>query len=250
MNNEIKPTGHVFVDLDGTLIGEKSEELQRDLFMLTINNAVPGFKGNIDNAYNAFSKSKYCYLIQFLGQCKKYKGHGTAYNFAQYLMSKNLLPGEDLDAYIRFAEEFIKLDAQHVGDIPVYSDSKDMLECIKGEGYKIYLYSNWFSKVQDAKLQVNGFAQYFDNQFTIENSFAKSSVKGWSDVLETANIDSSDFAIMIGNGSSDIVPKRFNIPSLIRRGSEAKAIQERGIIIDNLNEVLLFLKEQKQNKLK
>ena len=76
-------------------------------------------------------------------------------------------------------------------------------------------WSNWFKLVQKVKLDSNELSPYVDNLFTIDEYYAKSSLKAWDDTLQAADIDRNGQTVMIGNGSSDIAPKTLEIPSII-----------------------------------
>lgn len=243
---KIKPAGHVFIDLDGTLIENKPKDIEKLVFTQAIINTFGKRTFSIEKKYNLFSQMNWNYLVQFLVKCKKYKGYGTPENFAQLLKKKNFFSKDsDLKIYIRFINEYLKQDQIHACEIKVYSDSKNMLESLKGNGYRLYLYSNWFKCVQKAKLQAHGFLEYFSSIYTIDDNYGKSSIKGWTDVLQKSNINLNELTIMVGNAASDIVPSDLEIPSLIRAGSKSKLVQEKGIIIQSMNEVLPFLEEEK-----
>lgn len=231
-----RPTGFAFIDLDGTLIPDKTEELQNKIFM----DAAEKLSVNPDNEYNLFCKKNGNYIVQFLSECKKHKGYGTIDNFAMFLKEKGLFVSGSLNEYKEFVEKYLKLDMQNSSEIGEYKDARLMLEKLKNEGYILYLYSNWFSKVQKAKLKVNNLDEYFNSLYTIDNFYAKSSVKGWEDVLKTSGVEKGDLTIMIGNGSSDLVPKRFEIPSLIinRKGSISKSVRNNGIILNSFGEII------------
>lgn len=245
--NHNESNGHVFVDLDGTLIKQMSKERERRIFEQAASRVILN-PTDLENKYNYFSGQLGSLLIQFLGICKKYKGYGTIENFAEYLEFKKLFPKECIDTYIAFVREYLRLETLYVGEIEAFSDSKAMLEGLKDNGYKIHLYSNWFSKVQKAKLEAHDFAHYISTIHTIDNSYAKKSVTGWSDILDTCGVTHYDIKTMVGNGSSDMVPARFNMPCLIREGCEAEEVKKYGIIISSLDEVLPFLEKEKQKR--
>ena len=246
--NYNKPQGHVFVDLDGTLTHNIPGDLSRLIFDETVSKMSFRSQLDIENQYKYLCAMAGNLFVQFLGICKKYKGYGTVENFADFLMSKKLFPEDNIETYQQFVREFLNTEVKHASDIAAYSDSKAMLEGLKDNGYKIHLYSNWFSKVQKAKLEAHDFARYISTMHTIDNSYAKKSVIGWSDILDTCGVTHYDIKAMVGNGSSDMVPARFNMPCLIREGCEAEEVNKYGIIISSLDEVLPFLKEEEKRK--
>ena len=89
-------------------------------------------------------------------------------------------------------------------------------------------------------MDANGILHYFSKLCTIDEYYAKSSVKGWNDVLQSNNIDLNDLIVMIGNSSSDIVPKTIGIPSIIidHNGNNlSQTVTKNGIIIKSFDEI-------------
>ena len=239
--------GHIFVDIDGTLIKEYTKEREQMMFEEAVNRVMKNPE-DLENKYKYFCSVASSLLLQFIGLCKKVSGYGTIENFADFLESKGLFPGESIETYRAFVREFLRQEEIYAGEIETFDDSRGMLEGLQDGGYKIHVYSNWFNIVQNAKLESHDFKRYITSMYTIDNSYAKSSVRGWLDILKRCDVTSSDIAIMVGNGSSDIVPARFGIPSLIRGGSKAKKVEESGIIIDSLGEVFSILEKEKQKR--
>ena len=247
--NSNKPLGYVFFDIDGTLIEKKSPRLAK----VTFEQAARNIKGleveDVEEKNNLFSAMDLNYIVQFLIKCKKKKGYGTVFNFANFLKNKTLFSHDtDIRTYMSFVDEYLRQEQLYAGEIGMYGDSKKILENLKSEGYKLYIYSNWFKCVQKAKLQDHGLLGYFSSLYTIDEEYAKSTTKGWNDILIKSNIKPSDVTIMIGDSSSDIVPLEFGIPSLIRKGTRSKYAQQNGIIIESMNEVLPILKEEQIRK--
>ena len=227
-----------FIDLDGTLIKDKDEHLMHEIFV----NASDGLvnQNDIENKYNLFCQRQGNYLLQFLGICKKYKGYGTVENFAQFLMDKQLFSNSNIQNYKAFVNKLLQLEKDLSYLIESNANSKQLLEYLKGEGYKLLLYSNWFKIVQEEKLETHELLNYFDNLCTIDEYYAKSSVTGWNDLLKSNNIDEKCLKVMIGNSSSDIVPKRLNIPSFILTSKDksiSSSVLNNGNIISSLDEI-------------
>ena len=233
-----KPYGYAFFDLDGTLIEDKSDEVAKKIF----EEAIGDKSQNPEKDFYLFSQKPGSYLIQFLSLCKKYKGYGTIDNFAEFLKENNfLLNVKNIDEYKRFVERYLELDKEYSTYLKTFDNSKEVLEKLKNDGYRLYLYSNWFKNVQEAKLDANDLLYYFDELCTIDDYYAKSSVKGWQDVLESNDIDSKDLTIMVGNGSSDIVPKTIRIPSIIinhKRTTPPQKVTKSGIILYSFDEMM------------
>lgn len=250
--SKFKPKGHVFVDLDGTLIKHKSKELEILIFEAAIGNTFKNHIPNTDELYNSFSQMNMNYLVQFIRRCRKHKNYGKNINLAKLLMEKEMFPKDiDLGKYLEFVNEYLRQEQIHAGEIEIYDDSTRMLNQLRGDGYRLYLYSNWFNCVQKAKLQAHGLTGYFEKLYTIDNSYAKSSIKGWKMVLDDSGVRFGDLTAMVGDANSDIVPPELHIPSLIRSGTKSKYVQENGIIINSLDDVLPFLeKEQIKMRMK
>ena len=227
-----------FIDLDGTLINDKTNEDKYNTFVASVPSLMP--EKEIQDAYLLFNK-KGGLLVQFLGICKKYKGYGTVENFASFLYGKGLFEGFTMNDYRSFVENYIKSDALDSTSLELFDNSKVLLDYLKQEGFNTILYSNWFKDVQISKLDSHDLLPYFSELCTIDDYFAKSSVKGWNDVLASTNTDVDDFNIMIGNGSSDLVPKSLNIPSIIVNHYNKKPsmkVLESGIIVNDFSEVM------------
>ena len=232
------PKRNCFIDLDGTITKEKGQIEDYRIFREATDGLLK--ENDLEIAYQLFSDRKGGYLIQFLGLCKKFKGYGTVDNLAEFLMSKNLFPGRDLKDYKHFVTSYLNKDKDYSSKLESYDGSKDLLEYLNSEGYNTILYSNWFKKVQESKLDSHGFLPYFKDLCTIDDYYAKSSVKGWEDVLASQDVSTDDFNIMIGNGTNDLVPKSIGIPSIIVNHSgkpAGKTVSERGIIVNSFQEV-------------
>ncbi len=231
------PKMNCFVDLDGTLIKDKDY----DTAYLTFYKAVDGILKNeeIPAAYELFGRQG-GYLVQFLGICKKYKAYGTIDNFANYLEDMNLFPGKSFKEYKHFVTNYIKYDIESSINLESFNGSKELLEYLKSENCNIMLYSNWFKKVQNAKLESHGFMPYFSEVCTIDDYYAKSSVKGWEDLLNGVNVNQDSINIMIGNSSNDVAPKSVNVSSVIINHTDkkpAKAVLANGIIVNSFSEI-------------
>lgn len=233
-----EPHGYAFFDLDGTLIKDKDDKIARKIF----EQAIGEDSQDLENKFDLFCQKPGSYLLQFLSLCKKYKGYGTIDNFAEFLKEKNfLLNAKCTDEYKRFVERYLELDKEYSSTIELVKKSKEVLDKLKDDGYRLYLYSNWFKSVQKAKLDANDLLDYFNRLCTIDDYYAKSSIKGWNDVLESNDIDLDDLTIMVGNSSSDIVPKAIGIPSIIINHKGTKPSQrviKNGIILNSFDEML------------
>lgn len=246
-----RPKGHVFVDLDGTLIKHKPKELERLVFESAINNTFQNHRFDIDDLYNSFSQKDMNYRVQFIRRCRKHKNFGKSINLARLLMERKMFSKDtDLGKYIDFVNEYLRQEQIHAREIEIYDDSRKMLNGLTNDGYRLYLYSNWFNSVQTAKLQAHSLVGYFEKLYTIDNSYAKSSIKGWERVLNDSCVIPGELTIMVGNSSPDIIPPEFGMPSLIRAGSKSKYVQENGIIIESLDDVLPFLEEENLKRIR
>ncbi len=235
-----EPNRYAFVDLDGTLVYDAPDEAKFQIFKDAVYDILD--EPDIDPAYYLFSKMEGSFVLQFLSICKKYKGYGTLTNFALFLKDRNLFPGiDDIKVYKKFVERYASLNNDFAKNIIAHDNSKEVLEKLKEDGYKILLYSNWFKDIQMAKLKANDLDSYFDEICTIEDYYAKSSVVGWKDILSRHNISDRDIKFMLGNGTSDIAPKAVNVPSIIVNHNNKKPanyVKKNGILIPNLKEII------------
>ena len=237
INNSVQR--NCFIDLDGTLILDKTNDMSYQVFSKAVYGLIPSEE--VDAAYYLFNSQKGCYLLQFLNLCKKNRGFGSIENFAEFLKSKNLFHSDDLGLYKKFVERYIMFDSNVSSKLDLFKDTRPLLEYLREQEYNIILYSNWFKKVQENKLTCRSIDHYFSDLCTIDDYYAKSSVKGWKDILESQKIDSDGLTIMVGNGTSDVVPKTFNIPSFIvnHTGRELpKKVQNEGIVINGFSEII------------
>lgn len=226
------------VDLDGTLIFDKPEDMSYQVFLKSAYGLIPSEE--MDAAYYLFNVQNGCYLLQFLSLCKQTKGYGSIENFAEFLRSKNLFHSNDIDLYKTFVERYIVFDSEFSSKLDMFKDTRPLLEYLKEQGFNTILYSNWFKRVQESKLASHNIDSYFSDVCTIDDYYAKSSVKGWKDVLESHHIDNDGFTIMVGNGSSDLVPKTLGIPSFIVNHNGRtlpKRVKSDGIIINSFSEI-------------
>ncbi len=233
-----KKRKNCFMDLDGTLIFDMNRDLSYKIFYDSVKDLIPA--EDIDTAFWLFDEQRGCYLVQFVDYCKKFKGYGTVDNFAKFLQEMNLFPGQSYEVYRQFVINFLNNDRDYSSKLEAFKDSKGLLDYLHDEGFNIYLYSNWFRIVQEAKLESHGFVPYFSALCTIDDYCAKSTVKGWQDLLRDTNVGSNDFNIMIGNGTNDLVPKTLRIPSIIVNHTNkpnAKNVLASGIIINSFQEV-------------
>ena len=237
MNSSVKK--NCFIDIDGTLIKDKDQDTNYMAFYNSVKDLI--MEEDIPIAYSLFMGKNGCYLVQFLSLCKKYKGYGTIDNFAEFLKSKNLFPGKNIKVYKDFIIRFLEYDLNYSKELEAFEDSKPLLDYLDSEGYNTIVYSNWFKKIQEAKLVSHSFDKYMQDICTIDDYYAKSSVKGWTDLLNSLRINQDDFNIMIGNGTNDLVPKSLNIPSIIvnHTGKENSVkVLDSGIIVNDFSEIV------------
>lgn len=234
------PNRFAFVDLDGTLVYDTKEENRKRIFVDAVCDILE--EKDIEPAYQLFSKMSGNFIVQFLSLCKKYKGYGTLNNFAYFLKEKKLFPGiNDIKVYQTFVKRYTSLDKDFAKEIISHNNAQEVLEKLKDDGYKLILYSNWFKDEQMAKLESTKLDKYFDRICTIDDYYAKSSVIGWNDLLSSNKIDNKSLKVMIGNSSSDIVPKKIEIPSIIVNHTNrplAKNVVNNGIIIPSFDEII------------
>lgn len=231
------PKINIFFDIDGTTVEDRDPIKSQMIFCLAIDGLIKD--NEVETAYELFSRQG-GFLVQFLSVCKKYKGYGTIDNFAKFLMSKNFLPGRTLKDYKQFVTNYLKLDKESAKELKAIYGAKELLKYLKSENCNVNSWSNWFKIVQKVKLDSNELTQYVDNLFTIDEYYAKSSLKAWDDTLQSANIDRNGQTVMIGNGSSDIAPKTLEIPSIIINQNNrqlAKTVLDNGIIITSFKEI-------------
>lgn len=208
-----KKDRYSFIDIDGTLIPDKSEEASKRVFYEAASKFIDG--ENLDKAYQLFNSPKGGYLLQFLGLCKKQNGYGNTNNFAEFLQEKQLLGAKDKEVYKEFVENYNLCDIEESRKLHLFDDAKVLLDYLKENYSKIMIYSNWFKGVQKSKLESNGITEY-NEIYTIEDTYAKPTCNGWNKVLEYSDIDrDKDIVTMFGNSTSDVVPVKIGIPYVL-----------------------------------
>lgn len=234
------------VDIDGTLISNIPKEVQKKVFYDAAADLVD--KNKIDEAYQNFYNPKGGKLFQFLGQCKNIKGYGEY--FPEYLCQQEIFGTANLNLYKEFVQEFKRKEAEAASRVTLYGDAIKLLEYLKSIGY-VYPYSNWLEYVQRAKLEAHNISQYFDGLCTIDDYYAKSSTKGWEDILSSLGIDLDKSEVhMFGNSTSDIVPVKIGIPyAIVNRTGKGTDFLDRlpktgnGLVVPNFYSIEIIDKE-------
>lgn len=199
------------VDIDGTLVEDQD---RKEVLIETLNE----MKINMsEEEINYLDGSLGWAYLEFMSTCKKEKAHGNVETFALAIKNKcSRILGEDFD-YVRFANIYLKEEEKQAErDTKVFSTVEEGINKLKCQGYDISIYTNGLPLVQKAKLKHLSFVGDIIHVGDLSNSYAKSSVKGYTDQLEQLKVKTGlDEVIMIGNGSSDVVPKTLNIPTFI-----------------------------------
>ena len=78
--------------------------------------------------------------------------------------------------------------------------------------------------------------------YTINNNYAKNKTEGFKRIINDYNLSSDDNIYMIGNSTSDIVPKKLEVPTIILKNGKEKLsdtiIKKSPIIVDNFCDVI------------
>ena len=199
------------VDIDGTLVEDQD---RREALVSTLKKMKISLSD--EEVEHLDSAMEWAYL-EFMGNCKKEKGFGDETNFASAIKNKcSRILGDNLD-YVKFAKAFLKEEEKIAEkDTKVYPGVEEGIQRLMCKGYDIAIYTNGLPKVQKAKLKHLSFVGDIVHVGDLSNSYAKSSVKGFKDQLEQLKVDpEKDFVIMIGNGTSDLVPITLNVPTYI-----------------------------------
>ncbi len=246
-------TGKKFAifDIDGTLTADQDDRIvvEEVLKKMKIKTTEIDFERFVDKVHFNY--------LKFMSKCKSEKGYGSEEHFAEiFKEDSRALLGEDFD-YKTFSKlYFSTAEKMAKKEIHVFDGVEDGIYELRCQGYRIVIYTNGLLKVQKAKLQhvnTHGKIAYIG---ALDNSYAKASVKGVTDYIESIKADlTQDEIIMIGNGSSDVFPKKFNIPSyILLNGREEtklsktirnKAEKSDGVIIaETVEEVAKQLRKQ------
>lgn len=225
------------VDIDGTLVEDFNIEKILDETFKCLKISLT------ESQKKSLYKRIWYALLHFLNQCKKEDSYGTIEHFAKSCMgSCNDIFGKDFQFYERLC--IIMLETQKqlaVTSSTLYSGVLDGLNMLKKSGYHLYIYSNWFQSIQQAKLEKTNILSYFDGMYTIENNYAKPKKDGYLKIMKELDIDPKvDHILMIGNGTSDIPARKLGISSVIlMNGKElSKTVQDRAPhIVSSLEEI-------------
>lgn len=237
------------IDIDGTLVEEQDRE---EVLLSTLNKMKISL--NEEETSNLSKEIDWAYL-EFMSACKKEKGFGKVENFSSFVKSRCCkILGENVD-YDKFCKIYIKEEADLAKrETTIYPGVEEGIRSLKCQGYNIAIYTNGLPLVQKAKLKHLSFVGDIVHVGDLSNSYAKSSKKGFVDQLEQLKVDLEyDDVIMIGNGTSDLVPKTLNIPTYIllngrSEDSLSKTIKNRNgsgvFVVDDMCEVAKRLVKQ------
>ena len=238
-------------DIDGTLTQDQEDKIIIQEVLKKMNIKVE------DIDFERFVLKVHFDYLKFMSKCKSKKGYGSVDNFAEVCKDDCLsIFGENFD-YILFSKLYFSVaEKMAKKEVNVYDGVEDGIKELRCQGYKIAIYTNGLLKVQKAKLQHVPMYGKIVHVGALDNSYAKATVKGVSDFVDTikANLE-QDEIVMIGNGSSDIFPKSLNIPSyILLNGREmeclSKSIKNRAakgdgvIIASDVKEVSKCLRKQ------
>lgn len=226
------------LDIDGTLV----EDLNKEKILLE---TLKKMKIKVsDEDFSKLNKELDWAYLSFMSSCKKEKGFGTIEHFAFFCKERcSCILGENID-YDKFAETYFKVEESIAKrETKVFEGVEEGIRKLREQGFDIAIYTNGIPLVQKAKLKHVPLSGKIVHMGDLSNSYAKSSKKGFLDQLEQLKLDLSvDTVIMVGNGSSDLVPKTLNIPTYIllngRDESElSKTIRIRAEKDENVNVV-------------
>ena len=241
INLNLNQTAKIFfIDLDGTLILNKTKGMAKNVFIEAAYNIIP--EEDMEEAFYMLQGSKSCLLYKFFDLCKNNKGYGNVENFARFLLENGLFKKvKDINVYREFVKKFIEADIEASTRLSLYSGVREFLEWVKGQDATAILYSNWFRAVQESKLKSNGIFDYFDDLYTIDNAYAKGKLIGWRDALASANVSKDDRCTVIGNGGADIVPVSLGVPSIILDHEERvlpNTVLQKGVVVNSFDEIM------------
>ncbi len=238
------------IDIDGTLVEDqdRQEVLVSTLKKMKINLS--------DEETIKLGKEMDWAYLEFMSACKKEKGFGTVENFSVFIKNRcSSILGEKID-YNKFCKTYIKEEVDYAKkETRICPGVEEGIQKLKCQGYDIAIYTNGLSLVQKAKLNHLSFVGDIVHVGDLSNSYAKASKKGFVDQLGQLKINLElDDVIMIGNGTSDLVPKTLNIPTYILlngRNEEtlSKTIRNRRdsggtFIVDDMVEVAKSLRKK------
>lgn len=238
-------------DIDGTLVEEQEEKV-------IIQEVLKRMKIKVEDIdFDRFVGKVHFDYLKFMSKCKSNKGYGSVENFAEFCKDDCLsVLGENFDYNLFSKLYFSVAEKMAKQEIKVYDGVEDGIKELRCQGYRMAIYTNGLLKVQKAKLQHVPMCGKIIHVGALDNSYAKATVKGVSDFVETIKADlEHDEIVMIGNGSSDIFPKSLNIPSYILLNGKdveclAKSIKNRVakddgvIIVSDVRDVSKCLRKQ------
>jgi len=206
-------------DIDGTLVEDQDDKV-------IIKESLKKMKIKLDdNDLEKFADKVHFSYLKFMSKCKSRKGYGSVENFAEFCKDECLsVLGETFDYNLFSKVYFSVAEKMAKKEINVYDGIEEGIKELRCQGYRIAIYTNGILKVQKAKLQHVPMCGKIIYIGALDNSYAKSTIKGVSDFANTIKADlKQDEIVMIGNGSSDIFPKTLNIPSyILLNGKDAK----------------------------
>ncbi len=204
-----------FWDLDGTVVKTCPASVRQAVFTNVAGHLLDA--NQINSTFNLYANSSNCLILQFLEECSRIKAHGTYENFALFLMQKRLFSDASYREYLQFVQDY-QASCEEVASASVaYPDAFAVLKKLQAEGQILVMHSNWYMQEQMRKMHVNDrMDTFFEHVRTIDNSFAKSTIDGWTDTLKSVGADiDRDIIYMNGDSKTDIVPEGLGIPTIL-----------------------------------
>lgn len=137
-------------------------------------------------------------------------------------------------------KDFIKIAPYKTGLFPY---TLEILEYLKGKGYRLFLLTNGFTEVQKIKIRESKLELFFEKMITSEDTgYQKPHKKMFEHALKTVNSKKSE-SIMIGDDiSNDIFgAKRFGMDTVFFNPKKIKHDSQPTFEIHGLNELRTFL---------
>ena len=137
-------------------------------------------------------------------------------------------------------EDFIKVAPYKTGLFP---NTIEVLEYLKGKGYRLFLLTNGFIEVQKIKIRESKLEPFFEKMITSEDAgYQKPHKKIFELALKTVNSRKSE-SIMIGDDlENDILgSKRFGMDTVFFNPQKVKHNSNPTFEIHGLNELKQFL---------
>lgn len=212
----------VILDIDGTLVEDQDNRV-------LVSSALEKMRVKLsDEDINKLDTLVSYAFRNFMSECKKGRCIGTTEKFASCCKEKcSVILGEEFD-YEKFSKTYFKVSEDLAKkDTKLIDGVEDGIIDLIFQGYRLVIWSNGLSKVQNAKLERALPGLDIKYMGCLDTTVGKASSTAVEEFIkDVSDKTKTDFRVqcdgMIGNGTSDLLPKKSGIKVYILRNGREK----------------------------